>query len=74
MTKLLEEAFTMASTGLSRQDQDRLAHFIINNFGTLREVLEDVLDEQRFDHHAIKAFESESVQQLLKRRPWARLF
>ncbi len=67
MTKALEKAFTMASTGLHHKDQDRLGWFIIDNFPKLHEILDDLLDEQNFDRNAIKAIESENVQHLLRK-------
>lgn len=67
MTKLLQKAFTMVSTRLNQHDQDRLAHLMIENGDKLQELLEDRLDEQRFDTSALKAIESETVQHLLKK-------
>lgn len=67
MTNLLQETVTMVSTRLNQQDQNRLAHLMIENVGKLPKLLEDELDEQRFDASAVKAIESETVQHLLKR-------
>ena len=67
MTKLLRKAFTMVSTRLNQQDQDRLAYLIIENVGKLPQLLEDEIEEQSFDLSAIKALESETVQNLLKK-------
>ncbi|MDI6792813.1 MAG: hypothetical protein QME81_08115 [bacterium] len=67
MTKLLQKAFTMVSTRLNHQDQDRLAHLMIENGDKLKELLEDRLDEQHFEASVLKAIESETVQQLLKK-------
>lgn len=67
MTKLLQKAFTIVSTRLNRHDQDRLAYLIIENVGKLRQVLEDEIEEQSFDLSAVKALESETVQNLLKK-------
>jgi len=67
MTKLLQKAFTIVSTRLNQHDQDRLAYLIIENVGKLRQVLEDEIEEQSFDLSAVKALESETVQNLLKK-------
>ena len=67
MTKLLQKAFTIVSTRLNQQDQDRLAYLIIENVGKLPQLLEDEIEEQSFDLSAIKALESETVQNLLKK-------
>jgi len=67
MTKLLRKAFTIVSTRLNQQDQDRLAYLIIGNVGKLHQLLEDEIEEQSFDLSAVKALESETVQNLLKK-------
>jgi|LGOV01.1.fsa_nt_gb hypothetical protein len=67
MTKLLRKAFTIVSTRLNQQDQDRLAYLIIGNVGKLHQLLEDEIEEQSFDLSAVRALESETVQNLLKK-------
>ena len=67
MTKLLQKAFTMISTRLNQKDQDRLAYLIIENVWKLHQLLEDEIEEQSFDLSAVKALESETVQNLLKK-------
>ena len=67
MTKLLQKAFTIISMRLNQEDQDRLACLIIENVGKLHQLLEDEIEEQSFDLSAVKALESETVQNLLKK-------
>lgn len=67
MTKLLEEAFTTISTKLNQQDQDRLAQLMIENIDKLPELLEEEMEERSFDISAVKAIESDKVQNLLKK-------
>ena len=67
MTKLLEQAFATVSTSLSQEGQDRLAQLMIGNLDRLEEILEDAFDEQVFEASALKAIESEKVQNLLIR-------
>ena len=67
MTKLLQKAFTIISTRLNQEDQDRLACLIIENVAKLHQLLEDEIEEQSFDLSAVKALESETVQNLLKK-------
>ncbi|MEA3416344.1 MAG: hypothetical protein U9R02_09355 [Thermodesulfobacteriota bacterium] len=67
MTKLLQKAFTIISTRLNQKDQDRLACLIIENVAKLHQLLEDEIEEQSFDLSAVKALESETVQNLLKK-------
>jgi hypothetical protein len=67
MTKLLQKAFTIISTRLNHEDQDRLACLIIENVGKLHQLLEDEIEEQSFDLSTVKALESETVQNLLKK-------
>ncbi len=64
MTKLLREAFTMASEKYSQQTQDRLAYLMIENMDRLYEILEEELDERNFDACVIEAVESEKIQNL----------
>lgn len=67
MTKLLEEAFTTISKKLNLQDQNRLAHLMIENVGKLHELLGDEIHEQNFDNAAVEVIESGKVQNLLKK-------
>ena len=67
MTKLLQKAFTIISMRLNQEDQDRLACLIIENVAKLHQLLEDEIEEQSFDLSAVKALESETVQNLLKK-------
>lgn len=67
MTKLLQEAFTLVSTQLNQQDQDKLAHLMIENIGKLQNLLEDEAEEKRFDASALEAIGSETVQNLLSK-------
>jgi flagellar motor switch protein FliG len=67
MTKLLQKAFTIISMRLNQEDQDRLACLIIENIGKLHQLLEDEIEEKSFDLSAVKALESETVQNLLKK-------
>jgi len=65
MTKLLREAFTMASEKYSsQQDQDRLAYLMIENMDRLYELLEEESGEQNFDACVIEAVGSEKIQKL----------
>ncbi len=65
MTKLLREAFTMASERYgSPRDQDRLAYLMIENMDRLYEILEEQADERNFDACVIEAVSSEKMQKL----------
>jgi len=68
MTKLLREAFIMASERYnSQQDQDRLAYLMIENMDRLCELLEEDTDEQNFDACVVEAVSSEKIQKLFGR-------
>jgi len=65
MTKLLREAFTIASEKYnSQQDQDRLAYLMIENMDRLYELLEQESDERNFDACVIEAVSSEKIQKI----------
>ena len=63
MTKLLREAFTMASERYNSQ-QDRLACLMIENMDRLYELLEEEADERNFDACVIEAVSSEKIRKL----------
>ncbi len=63
MTKLLREAFTMASERYNSQ-QDRLACLMIENMDRLYELLEEEADERNFDVCVIEAVSSEKIRKL----------
>ncbi|RLC19586.1 MAG: hypothetical protein DRI57_06820 [Deltaproteobacteria bacterium] len=65
MTKLLREAFTMASEKYNSQ-QNRLAYLMIENMDRLYELLEDEADERNFDACVIEAVSSEKIQRLFE--------
>jgi len=67
MTKLLREAFHMASEKYSQQDQNRLAYLIIENMDKLYELLEKESEERNFDACVIEAVNSEKIQKLFGR-------
>ena len=64
MTKLLSEAFTMASERYNSR-QDQLAYLMIENMDRLYELLEEEADERNFDTCVIEAVNSEKIQKLL---------
>ena len=67
MTRLLYEALTTVSEKMSQQEQDRLAHLLVENMESLRDFLEDEADERRFKAAATEALQSQKVQHLLKK-------
>ncbi len=66
MTKLLREAFAMASERYDSQ-QDRLAYLMIENMDRLYELLEEEADERNFDACVTEAVSSEKIQNLFGR-------
>ncbi len=66
MTQLLQEAFTLISSKLTPEDQDTLAHVMIDHLEQLPDFLAEELEEQQFDASARQAIQSESVQHLLQ--------
>jgi len=66
MTKLLKEAFTMASERYNCQ-QDMLAYLMIENMDRLYELLEEEADERNFDACVIEAVSSGKIQNLFGR-------
>ena len=63
MTKLLREAFTMASERYDSQ-QDTLAYLMIENMDRLYELLEEEADERNFDACVTEAVSSEKIRNL----------
>jgi len=66
MTRLLREAFTMASERYGRQ-QDRLAYLMIENMDRLYELLEEEAEERNFDACVTEAVSSETMRNLFGR-------
>ena len=66
MTQLLQEAFTLISTQLTPEDQDALAHVMIDHIDQLPDFLAEELEEEQFEASARQAIQSESVQHLLQ--------
>lgn len=66
MTRLLREAFSMASKRYGSQ-QDRLASLMIENMDRLYELLEEEADERNFDACVVEAASSEKIQKLFGR-------
>ncbi|MBF0099475.1 MAG: hypothetical protein HQK77_01060 [Desulfobacterales bacterium] len=65
MTKLLQEAFNMVSYKFSQQEQDRLAHLIIENISKLRDFLEDESEERHFENIVVNTIKSPNIQNIL---------
>ena len=63
MTRLLREAFTMASERYNCQ-QDMLAYLMIENMDRLYELLEEEADERNFDACVIEAVSSGKIRNL----------
>lgn len=63
MTKLLREAFTMASERYGSR-QDRLAYLMIENMDRLCEILEEETEEQNFDACVTEAVSSEKMRNI----------
>ncbi len=66
MTQLLQEAFTLISSKLAPEDQDTLAHVMIEHIEQLPDFLVEELEEEQFEASAREAVQSESVQHLLQ--------
>lgn len=66
MTQLLQEAFTLISSKLTPEDQDTLAHVMIDHLEQLPDFLMEELEEHQFEASARQAIQSESVQHLLQ--------
>ena len=65
MTQLLQKAFTLVSSELTPQDQDVLAHIMIDHLKELPDFLAEELEEQQFEASARQALQAEHVQRLL---------
>jgi len=66
MTQLLQEAFTLISSQLTPEDQDTLAHVMIDHIEQLPDFLAEELEEEQFEASALQSIQSESVQHLLQ--------
>ena len=62
MTKSLQEAFSVLSMNFSPEEQDRLAHLLIENYNRVRDFLEEESEEKRFNQIATKTLHSPSIQ------------
>ena len=65
MTELLQHAFDIVSGQLSNQEQDFLAHLMIDDVKRLRDILEEEAEERRFDASVLNVVKSEKIQELL---------
>lgn len=65
MTQLLQKACTLVSSELTPQDQDILAHSMIDHLKELPNFLAEELEEQQFEASARQVLQVEHVQRLL---------